>query len=108
MLLYDEDMLIIGRNSSRIAKLKNNLNKSFAMKDLGLAKHILGIRISRDRRAKKLFMSQEQCIEKVLQRFKMDKAKVVSSLLATYFKLTIQQSPITDEERKDMHKVPYS
>nr|GFD40383.1 putative pleckstrin (PH) domain, reverse transcriptase, RNA-dependent DNA polymerase [Tanacetum cinerariifolium] len=50
----------------RIAQLKRDLSKSFAMKDLGPTKQILGIRIFRDRGANKLHISQEQYIEKVL------------------------------------------
>ncbi|CAL1378886.1 unnamed protein product [Linum trigynum] len=48
LLLYVDDMLITGQNVSKIHNLKE-LRKSFAMKDLGPAKHILGIRIVRDR-----------------------------------------------------------
>lgn len=108
LLLYVDDMLIVGRNASRIDRLKKQLNKSFAMKDLGPAKQILGIRISRDRDIKKLYLSQEKYIEKVLQRFNMSKSKVVSSPLASHFRLSRKQSPSTDEEKKDMQKVPYS
>ena len=43
LLLYVDDILIIGINVSRIDRLKKQLSKSFAMKDLGLAKKILGI-----------------------------------------------------------------
>ena len=78
------------------------------MKDLGPTKQILGIRIFRDRKEKKLYMSQEQYIEKVLERFNMNKAKVVSSPLATHFKLSTKQSPSTDKEKEDMEKVPYA
>ena len=81
-------MLIVGKNASRIDKLKKQLSRSFTMKDLGLAKQILGIRIIRDRASKKLHMSQKHYIEKVLERFNMDQAKVVSSPLATHFKLS--------------------
>lgn len=101
-------MLIVGRNSSRIENLKKQLSKSFAMKDLGPAKQILGVRISRDRKKKKLHMSQEQYINKVLERFHMDKAKVVSSPLSNHFKLNSSQSPSTDKEKQDMEKVPYA
>ena len=57
LLLYVDDMLIIGKNASRINQLKKQLSKSFAMKDLGPAKQILGIRITRDRNARKLWLS---------------------------------------------------
>ena len=67
-----------------IVSLNNVLSKSFAMKDIGLAKKILGMNISRDRKNKKLWLSQEKYIEKVLQKFNMDKAKSVSSTLASH------------------------
>ena len=57
LLLYVDDILIVGRNVSRIDKLKKQLSKSFSIKDLGLAKKILGIRIKRDKASKKLYMS---------------------------------------------------
>jgi hypothetical protein len=78
------------------------------MKDLGPAKQILGVRIQRSRKDKKLFISQEQYIEKVLERFNMNNAKVVSSPLATHFKLSTKQSPSTDEEKEDMERIPYA
>ena len=45
VLLYVDDILIAGKNVSRIDRLKKQLSKSFAMKDLGPAKKILSIRI---------------------------------------------------------------
>ena len=75
LLLYVDDMLIVGKNAGRIVQLKRQLSKSFAMKNVGPTKQVLDILITRDRAAKKLHMSQEQYIEKVLCRFNMDKAK---------------------------------
>ncbi|KAJ0804413.1 putative RNA-directed DNA polymerase [Helianthus annuus] len=108
LLLYVDDMLIIGKNAERIVQLKKELSKSFSMKDLGPAKQILGIRITRDRASKKLHMSQEQYIEKVLSRFNMAKAKAVSSPLTPNFKLTDKDCPSSKEEIEDMDKVPYA
>ncbi|KAJ0535983.1 putative RNA-directed DNA polymerase [Helianthus annuus] len=96
------------KNVERIVQLKKELSKSFSMKDLGPAKQILGIRITRDRASKKLHMSQEQYIEKVLRRFNMDKAKSVSSPLTPNFKLTDKDCPSSKEEIEDMDKVPYA
>ena len=42
-------MLIAENNTKRIALLKKTLSKSFAMEDLGPAKQIVGMKISRDR-----------------------------------------------------------
>ncbi|GJT71001.1 putative RNA-directed DNA polymerase [Tanacetum coccineum] len=108
LLLYVDDMLIVGKNIGRIAQLKADLSKSFAMKDLGLAKQILGIQIFRDRGAKKLHISQEQYIKKVLRRFNINKAKVVSSPLTPNFKLTDKDCPSSKKNIEKMDRVPYA
>ena len=68
------------------------------MKDLGAAKQILDMRITRDRKNHKLTMSQGEYIEKVLQRFRMQNAKLVSTPLARHFKLSKHMCPETQEE----------
>ena len=108
LLLYVDDMLIIGYDSSKIDKLKRELSKSFSMKDLGSAKQILGMKISHDRKNMKLWLSQESYIEKVLERFNMSKAKAVCSPLAGHLKLSSKQCPISKKDMKEMSKVPYA
>ena len=76
------------------------------MKDLGLAKQILGIRIIRDRSLRLIWLSQDNYIKKVLERFNMDKAKLVNCLLAGHFKLSSSQCPTSDEEKMRCKKFP--
>ena len=45
--------------------LKRKLAKSFVMKDLGVAKQILGMRITRDMKNLKMTLSQGEYIENV-------------------------------------------
>ena len=108
LLLYVDDMMIIGHDSSKIDRLKKELSKSFAMKDLGSAKQILGMKISHDRKNRKLWLSQESYIEKVFERFNMSKAKAVCFPLATHLKLSSKQCPTSEKDKKDMSKVPYA
>ena len=68
------------------------------MKYLGAAKQILGMRITRDRKNHKLTLSQSDYIEKVLERFRMKNAKIVSTPLANHFKLSKEMCPKTHEE----------
>lgn len=79
LLLYVDDMLIVGHDARKIESLKGELSKFFAMKDLGPAKQILGMRMTRDRKNGKLWLSQERYIERVLERFNMSKSKPVCS-----------------------------
>ena len=87
LLLYVDDMLIIGHHYNKIDKLKIELSKSFSMKDLRSMKHILGMKIFHDRKNRKLWLSQESYIKKVLERFNMSKAKAIFSPLTGHLKL---------------------
>jgi hypothetical protein len=51
-------MLVVGSNMQDIKVLKKKLSNSFSMKDLGAAKKILGMRITRDMKNCKLKLSQ--------------------------------------------------
>ena len=108
LLLYVDDMLVAGSNMQEINVLKRKLANSFAMKDLGAAKQILGMRITRDRKNHKLTLSQSEYIQKVLKRFNMQNAKPVSIPLASHFKLSKEECPKTQEEMAHMSKVPYA
>ena len=58
------------------------------MKDLGVAKKILGMRIIRDKANGTLKLSQLEYEKKVLNRFNMNEAKRVSIPLGSHFKLS--------------------
>ncbi|WVY97098.1 hypothetical protein V8G54_029249 [Vigna mungo] len=76
LLLYVDDIL------------KQQLSKEFDMKDLGPAKRILGMQITRDKKKCILQLSQAEYINRVLQRFNMRDAKAVSTPLASHFHLS--------------------
>jgi hypothetical protein len=101
-------MLVAGCNMKDINVLKKKLANSFVMKDLGVAKQILGMRIKRDRKNRKLTLSQGEYTEKVLERFRMQNAKLVSTPLANHLKLTKEMCPKTQEDIEYMSRVPYS
>ena len=95
LLLYVDGMLVAGSNMQDINMLKRKLAKSFAMKDLGAAKQILGRRITRDKKNRKLALSQGEYIEKVLDRFRMKNAKLISTPLDNHFQLSKDMCPKT-------------
>ncbi|CAM8880102.1 unnamed protein product [Rhodiola kirilowii] len=108
LLLYVDDMLIVGKDIQLIYKLKGDFSKAFDMKDLGKAKQILGMEITRERKKNKLWLSQERYIERVLERFNMKGAKAVSSPQGNHFKLSKSSCPTTKEEIDKMSDIPYS
>ncbi|CAA0816671.1 cysteine-rich RLK (RECEPTOR-like protein kinase) 8 [Striga hermonthica] len=108
LLLYVDDMLIAGSDVKEIERLKGQLSRRFDMKDLGEARQILGMTITRDRNAGKLWLSQSDYIEKVLCRFKMDTAKPVGVPLGSQIKLSNKDSPKDDSEKERMRVTPYA
>jgi hypothetical protein len=101
-------MLIAAKSKEQITTLKKQLSSEFDMKDLGAAKKILGMEITRDKNTGLLFLSQQSYIKKVLQRFNMHDAKPVSTPIAPHFKLSALQCASTDEDVEYMSRVPYS
>ena len=63
--------MIAKRNKTHVQKLKVQLKKEFDMKNLREIKKILGMEITRDRGSGRLWLSQENYIFKVLERFNM-------------------------------------
>ena len=57
LLLYVGDMLIVAKTLDEITMLKKLLSSEFDMKDLGAAKKILGMDITRNRKSSLLFLS---------------------------------------------------
>ena len=77
--LYVDDLLIAGNNRSEINNIKTDLSRKFEMKDLGEANTILGIQITRNKKEKKIFISQKDYASEVLSRFSMIGSNPIST-----------------------------
>ena len=64
LILYVDDILLIGNNVELLSDIKMWLANHFQMKDLGEASCALGIQIFRDRKNKLLALSQASYIDK--------------------------------------------
>ncbi|GJZ19626.1 retrotransposon protein, putative, ty1-copia subclass [Tanacetum coccineum] len=75
LILYVDDIIIMGNHIPSLQSVKDYLGKCFAMKDLGEAAFILGIKIYRDRSKRLIRLSQNAYMDKILKRYKMDNSK---------------------------------
>ena len=66
------------------------------------------MKIHRDRASRRLWLSQHSYVKRVLEKFNMDNVKPISTPLANHFRLSTNQCPKTNDEVKDMSKVPYA
>ena len=107
LLLYVDDILIASKSKSEVTSLKKILSSEFEMKDLGDAKKILGMKITRDREKGSLTVSQEEYAMKFLGNFNMDKAKSVSTPLGAHFRLSSTTEKEIKEEDEYMRNISY-
>ncbi|GKD47935.1 retrotransposon protein, putative, ty1-copia subclass, partial [Tanacetum coccineum] len=75
LILYVDDILIMGNNILRLKEVKDYLGKCFSVKDLGEAAYILGIKIYRDRSLWLIRLNQSAYIDKILKKFSMQNSK---------------------------------
>ena len=75
LVLYVNDILLMGNNVKLLTEIKNWLAIQFKMKDLRNANYVLGIQIRRDRKNKMLALSQAAYIDNVVTWFSMQNSK---------------------------------
>ncbi|KAD2804168.1 hypothetical protein E3N88_37545 [Mikania micrantha] len=108
LILYVDDILLIGNDIPTLNGVKSWLGKCFAMKDLGEAAYILGIKIYRDRSRRLIGLSQSTYIDKVIRRFLMQDAKRGFLPMAHGTILNKLQCPETEDQKRRMERVPYA
>ncbi|XP_052562530.1 uncharacterized protein LOC120429306 [Culex pipiens pallens] len=103
--VYVDDVLIFSNCYRWKTEIKAQLSREFKMKDIGPAKYVLGIRVSRSK--DEIALDQEKYVEAILSRFQMTDCKPVSSPMNVSEKLTRDTCPSTDQELERMKSVPY-
>ncbi|GJU77076.1 retrotransposon protein, putative, ty1-copia subclass [Tanacetum coccineum] len=108
LILYVDDIIIMGNHIPSLQSVKDYLGKCFAMKDLGEAAFILGIKIYRDRSKRLIGLSQSAYMDKILKRYRMDNSKRGHIPMQERLDLNKTQGASTPEEVKRMQNVPYA
>ena len=71
LLLYVDDLILVGNDLTEINHIKTALSGKFYMKDLMELRHFLGITIERDINNETLYLDQSAYPKAVLNRFEM-------------------------------------
>ncbi|GJW74099.1 retrotransposon protein, putative, ty1-copia subclass [Tanacetum coccineum] len=108
LILYVDDILIMGNNIPKLKEVKDYLGKCFSVKDLGEAAYILGIKIYRDRSLRLIGLNQSAYIDKILKKFSMQNSKKGFIPMEVKHDLSNEMCASSDEEKAYMKKVPYA
>ena len=107
LAIHVDDCLITGSSPELIADYKRKLNDCFSLTDLGPVHWLLGIKITRDREARTISLSQTSYIDAILSRFSLSDAKPVATPITPGTVLSKTDSPSDDTEMARMKKTPY-
>jgi Reverse transcriptase (RNA-dependent DNA polymerase) len=95
ILVYVDNIIIIGDNLEEIKRVKVQLKENFDIKDLGLLKYFLGIEIVRS--PKGLFISQRKYTLDLLKETEKLGCKLVSTPIDSKYKLNTKDcEPLND------------
>lgn len=106
LLLYVDDMLIIGRDIRIINKIKKKLAQKYTMTDLGIARRFLGIDIEykdENDASKGIHLSQSHVINELLEECRLKECRPTTTPLPnqTYYeKATEDDLPVDIENRR--------
>jgi hypothetical protein len=108
LVLYVDDILMIGNCIPMLEAIKTSLKRSFSMKDLGEAAYFLGIKIYRDRSKRLIGLSQDTYIDMILNRFNMQDSKKGFLPMSHGITLSMSQCATSPDEQKKMSVIPYA
>ncbi|XP_031260925.1 uncharacterized protein LOC116119119 [Pistacia vera] len=95
VVLYVDDILLIGTDANLVGEIVHKLNIEFALKTLGSLKYFLGFEV--DRNDSSLYMSQAKYDRDLLVKIGMMDSKPCSTLMAVGNKLTFEDSDLFDK-----------
>jgi hypothetical protein len=77
--IYVDDLLLITKSVETMRKMKASIGAKFKAKTLGSVNFILGLKVTRDRQARKLWINQEQHAKSILEKFNFSHCKPVDT-----------------------------
>lgn len=72
--IYVDDLVLIAKTRGEVAEMKAGIQKAFRAKDMGPVSYIVGIKVVRDRRQRKLWINQQLSADSIVNRFNMQHA----------------------------------
>ena len=99
LILYIDNILLLGEDLSKIEDVKCQLGKLYQMKDLRPASSYLGIQITRDQNIRAIWIDQQAYIENALKRFELFNANNTNTPLPTGIHLEKFEEPVAPDTK---------
>jgi len=89
VLVYVDDLIIIGDDKGEICRIRENLSIRFQMKELGQFKHFFGLEV--DHTKKRIFLYQQKYFRDLLKKFEMLECKPISTPMEPNCKMSAHE-----------------
>jgi hypothetical protein len=107
LAVHVDDCVLTGGSSDLISEYKQKVNSCYALTNLGPVHWLLGIKVTRDRAAHTLSLSQGAYIDAILLRFALSKAKAYGTPMTPGAIYSKKDSPSSPNEVTRMKNTPY-
>lgn len=96
VLLYVDDVIVIGKSREEVDKFKRSISQKLDMKDLGFLSSFLGISFTREPSG--AWLSQAHYVDEILERFGMEKCKSVNTPACIPGKVSEELSELVNQK----------
>lgn len=113
ILVYVDDMIIAAKSRKALTEIKTSINKRFPSSDKGPIQSFLNVNFTRNRGARTISISQPIKIANLLKDAQISEndRKIISHPCKIPAnpdsKLTKEMSPVSEDDKKEMEKIPY-
>jgi hypothetical protein len=105
--VFVDDITIASKDPSTLQIIVKELSSHYKLRDLGPTSFLLGIKIDRDFSKHQIFLSQQQYILDMLDKYGLTNCNPLSTPMDPGLKLSTSMAPQNEEEIEFMKKVPY-
>jgi hypothetical protein len=107
LAVHVDDCVITSSSSKLMRRYKQTLNARYALTDLGPIHWLLGIRVTRNRAARTISLSQSTYIESIVTRYGLADAKPQNSPMTPNALYSKNDCPADETTAARMKKIPY-
>ena len=105
--IHVDDCTITSSSAELVQDYKRKINVRHSITDLGPIHWLLGIKITRNRGARTISLSQESYIDTIIRRFNLDNAKPIPTPIIPTISYSTKDAPTDKTEAARMAKIPY-
>jgi hypothetical protein len=102
-----DDMVVMANHISHIQCFKTQLLEFFKITDLGELNWLLGLKVTRDRVARTLTLSQRAYVDTIINHFSLGEAKSAQTPMEPGTMLSVDQSQAMFSGQNAMRNIPY-